>query len=221
MVREVYRGSFNLERPKHVLDKRAAVGEEPFWLESESESAGGSSTSSSVYTSSSGTSEGRAEGSSEAYDRRGQQTGTGLSEGSTSGSSSSQSSAYGYSESSSWNRTTGRAQTLKPVWENTTTGVHNLEEEIHRAIVKLRELPRQVAIVKRRGRPPVQFRPDDVTPPLVSMPRIAEFEGRVREATPYVASAHQADCEIAARSDRWTKGKRNPSPASDDPFWNE
>ena len=103
------------------------------------------------------------------------------------------------------------------------TAVHSLEEEEHLAIVKLRELPNQAAIVKRRGRPPVRFRPETVQP-AVAWPELTDsFVGTTRASSPYISTALQAETEIAARFDTMTAKAAPAEPGKFDPntFWAE
>jgi len=157
MARQIMRGSFNLERPKHSLDKPHVVDEIPFWLESES----------------SAVSESRSQGTSESS---GWSSATGLTEnydtdsnviGSGSSSGSGASGGWSTSDSTSTGRTVshGYSQTLKPVRKTLPTAVHSLEEELHLAILKLRELPQRAAIVKRRGRQATRLVVPEIRPP--------------------------------------------------------
>jgi hypothetical protein len=220
MAREVFRSSFNLERPKHILDKPIVVDEVPYWLESENESEGGSESLTVSESSSWGTLSGSSGGSSEQYDINGQVCGSGSVSGDSSGSSESFSTTESRSESSSWSKTHGRSQTLKPMRQTMATAVHSLDEELHLAIVRLRELPKQAAIVKRRGHPPVRFRPSDVTPPLAAPRRIADFVERVRIATPFLASAENVDREMVARNEGLGAANEGSAPPETE-FWTE
>lgn len=218
MARQIYRSSLKLDRPKHVLDKAVVVDEVPYWLDSESwtqsESSAESTTESSTWGSASGSSESLAG----TYSAEGDgpyslvaSLASSLSESEGGGSSYMSSSTTGTSA------THGRAQTLKPVRVTMPTAVHSLEEELHLAIVKLRELPNQAAIVKRRGRPPVRFRPATVNPPPVWDELRERFLATMRGSSPYIIATEQAEAAIAARAETLhTGGDFEPS---GQPFW--
>lgn len=199
MAKEVFRSSLNLERPKHLLDKPVVVDETPFWLESESETEAltdnWSTTDMATWANTVGSGEFRSQG----YSRDGkpvgyaEQDGNSLSESYGGGSSSS----IGGSSMSS--RTSGRSQTLKPVRITLPTAVHSLEEELHLAMVKLRELPDRAAILKRRGRFPVRFRPLTIRA-AVSPPELSHsFVEQTRISSPYLRESSKADAEIEIR----------------------
>jgi hypothetical protein len=221
MVREIFRGTFNLERPKHVLDRLTVVDEVPFWLESESTSESeGSSTSTSSsdsWSRTTGTSEGGADTyRGEEIERRG------WSESRSSSDSASDGGGSGYSETSSHasSRTWGRSQTLKPVRVMLPTAVHSLDEEIHRAIVKLRELPKQAAIVKRPGMVPVRVRPDTINDPLVRPADVMNFVERTRLASTYISPTIVVDREISDRQ-ALLSGRPKIQETVANPFWIE
>jgi hypothetical protein len=221
MAREVFRTSFNLERPKHALDRPTVVDEVPFWLDSESFTEGEATSSGSSSGGSASQSAGISAGQTDQYQGDdflpyGRSQGAGTSESASAGS------AWGQNEStnSSWSNTSGRSQTLKPVRVSMPTAVHSLEEEIHLAIVKLRELPNQMAILKAPGRVPVRLRPQTVKKPLVRPENTARFIERTRVASDCISSARIVDGEITARRARLS-GTPNTTTSDADPFWVE
>ena len=201
MAREVYRQTFNLERPKHALDKPTVVDEVPFWLESDSETTNRSSTRTSGSTSGWQTTTTQSESLSEQLDAYGSSaqpysarlTGSSSADGWTSSSHDS----YGETEGSAF--TTGRMQALKPVRVTMPTAVHSLEEELHLAIVKLRELPKQAAVLKRPTGFPVRFSPTEVRATVSGRSRTPTFVEALRAESAFIVSARVADSEIAAR----------------------
>lgn len=220
MAREVLRTSFNLEQPKHILDKPVVVDEVPFWLESESEteSWGTSRTTGESYQY--GSSSGASDGFSETYDRQGNVTGSSGSTGLSGASSEGWGSSSSETRSQGGGRTSGRAQTLKPVRVTMPTAVHSLEEATHLAIIKLRELPNRSAIVRRRGKPPVRIRTPEIKPALASDDGVGRFLNRTRAGSPYLSVTADADAEIALRTT--TAGVvGNRSPDGDGSFWTE
>jgi hypothetical protein len=221
MAREVYRSSFNLERPKHVLDKPVVVDEVPYWLESEGwgESEG---SSTGVATSSSwGSSSGGSESLSQNYDLLGRELGSGSAAGLSSSESYGGGSSSSESRSVGSGRSWGRSQTLKPVRQWLPTAVHSLEEEVHLAIVKLRELPNQAAIVKRRGRPPVRVRPQVIKRALARPDRITTVKDACRRASPYLTDSETATSEIDERERTLTGSTAPTAQGGFDPFWVE
>lgn len=224
MAKHVYRSTFNLERPKHSLDKPVVVDELPYWLESESWGSNESSTTSSSESTTWGSSSGTSTGQSSSYGPDGGDPyGTGASEGSSSSESWGAGSSYGTTETSGTSTGHGRSQTLKPVRVMMPTAVHSLDEELHLAIVRLRELPNQAAIVKRRGSPPFRIRPDTVKAPLAWPELTSDFVEQTRASSPYITQGHDADAEISARFES-LRDQRLPAvePQSDETtFWSE
>lgn len=217
MAREVLRNSFNLEQPKHILDKPIVVDEVPFWLESESDTESWSNSRTTSENYGYGSSSGDSDGSSETYDRQGNVISSSGSTGASSGTSETWGSSSSESISHGGSRTSGRSQTLKPVRVTMPTAVHSLEEVTHLAIVKLRELPNRAAIVRRRGKPPVRIRTPEIKPALASDDGVNRFLDRTRNASPYLSVVADADAEIALRER--TIGRR---PLGDKgTFWTE
>ena len=223
MARHVFRDSFNLERPKRVLDKPIVVDEVPYWLESEatsdSEGTGTTTTESAGWTEASGTSAGLAESyrlNSGSFEQMGaaESSGAFSAKGTSGGRSMSDSASRSHAEMR------GRSQTLKPVRVNMPTAVYSLEEELHLAIVKLRGLPKASAIMKRIGRPAIRLRTIEMKPCLVSPETVERFLEKVRVASPYLSPISIADAEIQARQSRIIGAQ--PAGGSDDTsFWHE
>lgn len=220
LAREVLRTSFNLEQPKHILDKPVVVDEVAFWRETESDtitwSKSGSTTDSHGY----GSSSSLTEGMSDHYNSEGDVSGTASSIGETSGSSESWGRSSSETTSEGGSRTRGRSQGEKAVRVMMPTTVFSLEEATHLAIIRLRELPNRAAIVRRRGKRPVRFRTPDIMPGLASDGRIEGFMETTRTASPYLSVADEADAEIAARATR-LRAAPAQSPGDDTSFWSE
>jgi hypothetical protein len=221
MAREVFRSSFNLERPKHVLDKPIVVDEVPYWLEAETDAEGGSHTNTTSCSYSSGGSLGEASGSAELFNVEAQVRGTTNVSSTSTGAFETMGTADAHARSDSWSSARGRAQTFKPVRQTMATAVHSLEEELHFAIVKLRELPKQAAVVKRRGRPPVRFRPSTIASPLSAPTRVSAFIERTLLATPFLAPADQVDEAMASRRRGFHPKSDSDAQAADAEFWSE
>ncbi len=224
MAREIMRSTFDLERPKHVLDKPVVVGEEAVWLGAESwtnsstvgVSTGGNSGSGAGFGSSQTLTESYA---APGFLSRGALTGTTEVMGTSANQSEFSGSSWSETASRGEARTTGRAQTLQSIRQVMPTAVYSLEELQHQAILKLRELPNRAAIVRRRGKPPVQIRTAEIRPALASPERVQAFLQTARVKSPYVIEAGQADAEVASRSG----GSLPPKTArsDEDEFWSE
>jgi hypothetical protein len=201
MAREVYRSTFKLERPKHVLDKLTVVDDVPYWLESEGWSDSESITNSATDSGAWGRSVSASAAHVETYDSQGRGPfgPVRLTTGVSTAASESGGWSTGLAHTTGRTSTHGRAQTLKPVRAMMPTAVYSVEDEKHLAIVKLRELPNQAAIVKRRGHPPVRVRPATVNAALAWPELIDGFLDDTRAASPYITSTEAADAEIAAR----------------------
>lgn len=226
MARQIMRGSFNLERPKHVLDKPVVVDEVPFWLDSESEGESDTTSSSVSHSSASTETSGTAESASEHYEVRedaspelhgmARSLGASIGAATTMGTGSSE----GYATTRS--RARGRAQTLKPVRVTMPTAVYSLEEEIHTAVMKLRELPQRVAVLKRRGRSAVRVRAPEIKASLAGPDLVERFVSNARSASPYLSPMAVVEGEILARQTQLIEGKLVGTPATtDEQFWHK
>jgi len=197
------------------------VDEVPYWLESESWTESEGTTTGTAASSSWGSASGGSESLSRTYDSSGREQSGSLAEGLTSSESYGGGSSTSESRSITSSRTRGRSQTLKPVRMWLPTAVHSLEEELHLATVNLRELPNQVAVVKRRGHPPIRVRPSVIKPAMAGPARVATVKDVCRQASPYLTDSETATSEIEAR-ERALVGAP-PVAAKDgfDPFWVE
>jgi hypothetical protein len=221
MAKELFRSTFSLSRPKHVLDKPIVVEEVPYWLESESHTEGSSITTTEGGTSGWQSTTGDSEGLSEQFgpdinqvDPDGRMTSKGRSSSEARHGSDHFSTGETRSQSSSW----GRSQTLKPLRVTMPTAVHTLEEELHLAIVRLRTLPKQAAILKRPNGMPVRFRPLTIAQTASGKARATAFIAAARASSPFIAPAEIAEAEMAAR----LAGLRRPAAVpSDDEFFVE
>jgi hypothetical protein len=115
-------------------------------------------------------------------------------------------------------RTYGRSQTLKPVRQIMPSAVYSLEEELHLAIVKLRSLPKQAAVIKRPSGVPVRFTPSRVVPPASGPARAPGFVENAREASGFIAPSGRVDAEIAERLARLRTREPDRGEAE---FWSE
>lgn len=223
MAREIMRGDIDLERPKRGITMPVVVDEVPFWLESESSSKG--FTESHAVTQSFLTNDGTAisAGTSRGYSvSEGQgpeQTGAMESSVSTTSSSTSEGFAVTDSYSRSHSQTRGRSQTLRPVREERPTHFYSLEESLHLAQLKLRNLPDRAAIVKRRGKRTVRIETIE-TKPVLRVPAIIErFHAGIRERSSFVSDMAVAMAEIAVRQQSLSLPSAPASSDRDEEFW--
>jgi hypothetical protein len=221
MAREIMRGDIDLEKPKSMTAP-VVVGDEPFWLESSSETDGSSESWS--RTESTSTSEGTTDttGSSATYDGNPSfgawplNTGTNISSGRTTATTTGTS----YSETFATSRasTTGRAQTLRSIREERPTHFYSLDESLHLAALKLRNLPDRAAIVKRRGKRTIRVETVEVKPLLEAKGAIARFRQANAEKSPYVSALGSVEAEMAARHGRMGAGTADEGETE---FWSE
>ncbi|MEI9932659.1 MAG: type IV secretory system conjugative DNA transfer family protein [Rhizomicrobium sp.] len=212
MAREIMRGDVELATPKPGLTMPVVIGEEPFWLESESSSEGVSRNYSTTTGASSG--EGKTETTSSVADgEEGSST-----EGSSSTISETMSVTEGRSTSSS--RTRGRSQTLRSIREERPAHLYSLEESFHLAALALRNLPDRAAIVKRRGHRTVRVETIEVKPMLKMPDTAARFRDMVCERSPFVVGIAAAEAEIRERQAALSP-RRAESGSDDSSFWHE
>jgi hypothetical protein len=223
MAREIMRGDIDLEKPKSMT-MPVVVDEVPFWLESESASEG--TTRSRSYAESYSVSEGvgSSTGLAEAYavidgqdpEQRGMTTISGDSTTTitTTGAS------FGESTSESSSRTVGRAQTLKSVREERPTHFYSLDESLHLAQLKLRNLPDRTAIVKRRGKRTVRVQTIEVRDQLNLPKALERFRSRIATQSDYVVSRSAAEAEISARAVAMRQ-RQDETSGDDADFWQE
>lgn len=205
MAREIMRNSFNLERPKHSLDRPVVVGDEVIWLEGYGSSDGYIDVSGTIEGSSwnamSGTS--AASGQMFAVDADGNisPTPSGVHEVSGTSDAVGEGGFVADTRSHGTTQTNNRNahQALRPIYKVMTTQVHSLEEEVHRAIVRLREQPNQRAIVKLRGQKAKGVTIPNVAEALVRSARLQEFKARVKEQSAYLTPRPIVDAEIEER----------------------
>jgi hypothetical protein len=199
LAREVFRNSIDLERPKHILDKPVVVDEVPFWLESEGWNMAWSQSRTTGQSSSFGSSAGTVDGLSQAFDQNRNPLGNSESSVFSGGTSESRGSSESWANSVGGGHSWARSQTLKSVREDRPTAVYSLDEAMHLAIVRLRELPNRAAIVRRRGRPSIQIRTPEVRDALASPERTARFIAATQAASPFMSQLSDVDAEIARR----------------------
>jgi hypothetical protein len=99
--------------------------------------------------------------------------------------------------------------------------VHSLEEEVHMAIVKLREQKNRSAIVKLRGGMAKGIFIPDVVPALAGPQRIEEFRRVSQAASAYLSGSALIDAEIGARIEAMGFAKNEKRAEGDDQFWQE
>lgn len=205
MAREIMRSSFDLERPKHSMDRPVVVGYERIWLRGYNTSDGYVDTAGTVegenWAAQSGAS--TAAGQTFAIDADGNQTPYPVAMQQVSGTSDAFSRGGFIAKTGSHGTThnDGRStqEALGPILQTMATQLHTLEEEVHRAIVTLREQPNQRAIVKLRGQKAKGVTIPNVREALVRPERVEAFLARVKERSAYLTPTHLAEAEIEQR----------------------
>jgi type IV secretion system coupling TraD/TrwB family protein len=222
MAREIMRGDLDLTKPKPGITMPVVVDEVPFWLESESTSEGYSSSRSSSESYSTSSGAGASTGTADSYStpegRDPEQRGQVLSRGESTSSAATSGTGSSSGSSESHSRTSGWSQTLRSVREERPTHFYSLEESLHLAMLKIRNLPDRTAIVKRRGMRTVQVTTVDLKPTLDAPKIVERFRKAVAAKSPYLASAASVQAELAAR--RKQMFGEEPQ-AGDDQFWAE
>jgi hypothetical protein len=224
MAKEIMRGDVDLTKPKPGITAPVVVGEEPFWLESESSSEGRSTTRSHTETYSTSEGVGSSTGVSDSFSQVDGQSPEQRGRALCSGQSSSSVTTTGYSNSNgvtdSYSSSHGRSQTLRSIREERPTHFYSLEESFHLAMLKIRNLPDRSAIVKRRGTRTIRIETIDVKP-VLDVPRAVErFRTMARDKSPYVAPMSAVQAELDARRDR-LRETPTQGESSDQEFWTE
>lgn len=222
LAKEIMRDDIDLERPKHTITTPVVVDEVPFWLESLSSSEGQSESYTSTRSESSALHADISESTAQVFDATGSapgnrqslSTGIGASSGTASTTGTSQSESY----ARSWSSTHGRAQTLRPVREERPTAYYSLEESLHLAQLKLRNLPDQTAIVKRRGKRTVRVATVEVKKMLEMPATLRRFRTTTTAGSAYVSEVGAVMLEIETRQER-ILGCDRPTAAEE--FWQE
>lgn len=203
IAREIMRDSFNLERPKRSLDKPVVVGDELIWLEGHATAEGHSVGRSSAMMESWSEHSGASAAVGESYrvfewdDPL--QTGMQLASGTSSGAGRGGASSEGEFVSRTTSASRSSHQALRARYEVRPMQVHSLEEEVHLAILKLKEQKNRNAIVKLRGQKAKGVSVPEVNAALANPVRIEEFKRIARERSGYMSLASHADAEISAR----------------------
>jgi hypothetical protein len=137
------------------------------------------------------------------------------------GTSDQETATEGYSETESRGtastRSWSRSQAIKPVRQWRHTAYHSVDELFHLAVQKIRGLPDQTAIVKRRGHQTIVVKTILVRP-MLRLPRMAErFRRSVAAKSAFVADSGAARAAVDARLGEVRKGNGE----RDTSFWNE
>lgn len=176
LAENIFLGEFDLEKPKHSLDKPVAVDEVPEWLVSESVSESQTETST----------------ESESKTRtKTEEDGDDVSSSETTGTSTGRSRSTGY--------TKGRHQTFKPVRKVLPTCTYSLEELLHMAVDSLVNQAPRSAIVKIPGKQSCRITTVTVKPGFAGSKRIARFKGEVLEASEFASPLPLVEQEISER----------------------
>ena len=202
MAEEIFSSEFNLNAAKKKFATPTVVGYTVEWLESESESRGSSVTESESQTT--GTGESLSSSMSEStplnpgFQFFTPTTGT-QSEGSGRTTFLTEQSSSSRAETTSHAQSTGRHQSLRPVLEKGPGIPKPLEEQVHEAMVRLKDLPQQSAIFKPIGRRSVRIETPTIIPSVASEKRVDAFVADVLERSGFSALYDTVTKEIEER----------------------
>ena len=226
MAREIMRGDIDLEKPKRGITSPIVVDEVPFWLESESSSEAWATNRSLTHgfittdgsTASAGTSTTYTARDNDEPEQRS------LAESASEATSRSTAESIAITEGSSHShsRTSGRSQTLRAVREERPTHFYSLDESLHLAQLKLRNLPDRAAIVKRRGKRTIRVETTEVKDVLKLPQAVARFRTLVGERSAYLVPIALAQSEIEERRRRLFQRAEepvSPVPPFEQPKW--
>lgn len=216
MAEVVFMGEINLEEEKRSLSKPVVIGNEVIWLENYTSSV----TTGRTEGEGNGWSETRSQNDSDSVTYRDEwflreelsrTTGSGSSFGTSTSRSSSWSETETHSDGS------GMSQSLAPIYKELPTAVFSLEEQIHKAAARLRNLPSQRAVVKIPDRWSVGIRAMAVEPGYARDERVERFREEAFRRTPFASPTHEVAAELAARRERLEAMVRPPSPDPETP----
>ena len=193
MARQMFRAEFDLDQPKDILTRPTTVAYEIDWLYGEADGEA-DTWSDTVFDTAAAI--GNA-GVSQTFDADGNPVGTTqiATEGDVLGSGT------GRTRGGARTHTETRHQTLRPVLEDRPTAVKDFNEVVHDAIVRLRELPRQNAILKPIGRKSRRVWIPDVKKARASDETVEAFTRQALTDSTYAIPTNEVVTRIAARHD--------------------
>jgi len=192
LCRHLFRSGFDLEKPKEILNKPVAIGQEIIELFSKSKTTG--------FTSSESVSETSGSGSSDAESMFMPIDGGDVGHTEISGSSANYGSGSSRSSSEINTSTEGSSQSLSTIYEIMPTAVYSLEEIIHLGIVAIREMPDRTAIVKIGKEKPVRITTFDIQNRMPMQVQVNRFRNRLQRKSRYTHAQRKIERAISARS---------------------
>ena len=198
MAKQILRPMFDFNQPKHLLDKPTVVGFQKVLMRQQGRAEGVASSEGS--SSMLGEMSGMSAASTQMFGADGLPVGgggtqmAGQSSGFTQGQGTSQAVSHSVVTSS------GESEAWLPILETKPTAVESEAEILHRSILAVRTLPRQVFILAEPWGPPQLVRTLDIDTPQVRPARIARFVADTRAASPYIVTIAEADAYNAART---------------------
>ena len=200
LARFLFRKELDLEEPKHILDKPVAVGQVPIWLHSESTTTARSETSSESHGEAETTVEASSTGEATRQGLAGEEAGSTETAGTSSGAGSVASSGWSQTISESSSTSVGRHQTLATEYQVMPTAVFSLEDQVHKAIVAVRSLPKRTAIAYvAEGGKPFRFSTIPIRPGAVLPSQIEHFVVRANRQSSFTTSAQAVEQQISER----------------------
>ncbi len=118
----------------------------------------------------------------------------------TAGETSHEAVSQSEGEQAGWSVTRGQTETLRSIREIMPTAVYPLEEEIHTAIVKLRDLPERTIVLKRISGPVTEVTIPEIRRGVASRRLIETFVATTRDQSPFIRPVAVVTAEIAQRA---------------------
>jgi type IV secretory system conjugative DNA transfer VirD4/TraG family protein len=193
LSRHMFRREFDLELPKHVLDKPVVVGYDIIWLHSESETSAHITGEGIGIGSSSGASAAH----SQVFDEFGNSIG-GYVEASNAMDGTSSSASSFESVSKAWGE--GRSESLMPRLELMPTATYSLEELVHFGMVEVLSLPQRHAFIYSPGQKPQRFSTVNIKPSAILKRGVVRATTAINDQSTYLLTRQHAQDAIRFRA---------------------
>lgn len=193
MSRHFFRTSFDLELPKHSMDKPFTVGHELEWFKSRSLTT--------AYVEGGGeglaAARGTNAGLSQLFDSTGSPIGGYIAAQATSDTELSSSNRF---HSASHAETEGAQQGLRPVIEMLPTELYKIDELIHLGMAQLLTLPKQTAFVSTPEQAPFRIETLDIKPGVLQREFLPRRIARMNESSAAISHRRDVRDRIAIRA---------------------
>ena len=193
---DLFAATYDLERPKHSLDKPVVTGYETIPLKQHTEGAAharsrGGSVSHTV-------TENDTEGGSEHIDPETLEV-KGISKTGAKSTASAEGETATWQDTHSKNSSDGVSEALKPILTTMVSQVHSLEEERHRAALQLTQLQRQQAYVQLPDKTVHKITTHEVQRPKVRPERLEAFKQQAFVASEFTTPVVELEQRVEER----------------------